>query len=363
MLDKNTGEKISNGKDHKNLEDGTIPVYGSGGIMRYANKSIYGKESVLIPRKGSIGNVFYVNSPFWTVDTIFYTIINCDKISPRFFYYFLKNSNLEELNFAGGVPSLTKTILDKILIPLPPLTIQQEIVNILDKFTQLEAELEAELEARKKQYEYYRNELLNFEGEEVEWKTLGDVGKICMCKRIMKNETSSTGDIPFFKIGTFGREPDAYISQEKYNEYRKAYSFPKKGDILINGLNLNYDFVSQRVACAPNDGIITSAYLVCRPRKGVFYNYYTYLFKAMDGMKLFHGMGSGIRLTLSFKELKKQMLPVPPLSEQQTIVSYITERTAKIDSLIEKLNKEIECIKEYKQRLISDVVTGQIKVS
>ena len=150
---------------------------------------------------------------------------------------------------------------------------------------------------------------------------------------------------------------------EEYRDTYIKYSLIKKGDILINGLNLNYDFVSQRVACAPNDGIITSAYLVCRPRKGVFYNYYTYLFKAMDGMKLFHGMGSGIRLTLSFKELKKQMLPVPPLSEQQTIVSYITERTAKIDSLIEKLNKEIECIKEYKQRLISDVVTGQIKVS
>ena len=150
---------------------------------------------------------------------------------------------------------------------------------------------------------------------------------------------------------------------EEYRDTYIKYSLIKKGDILINGLNLNYDFVSQRVACAPNDGIITSAYLVCRPRKGVYYNYYTYLFKAMDGMKLFHGMGSGIRLTLSFKELKKQMLTVPPLSEQQAIVSYITERTAKIDSLIEKLNKEIECIKEYKQRLISDVVTGQIKVS
>lgn len=152
-------------------------------------------------------------------------------------------------------------------------------------------------------------------------------------------------------------------NSEEYRETYVKYSLIKKGDILINGLNLNYDFVSQRVACAPNDGIITSAYLVCRPRKGVYYNYYTYLFKAMDGMKLFHGMGAGIRLTLSFKELKKQMLPVPPLSEQQAIVSYITERTAKIDSLIEKLNKEIECIKEYKQRLISDVVTGQIKVS
>lgn len=150
---------------------------------------------------------------------------------------------------------------------------------------------------------------------------------------------------------------------EEYRDVYVRYSLIKEGDILINGLNLNYDFVSQRVACAPADGIITSAYVVCRPRKNVNYNYYTLLFKAMDSMKLFHGMGSGIRLTLSFKELKKQLLPVPPIEEQHAIVSNITERTAKIDSLIEKLNKEIECVKEYKQRLISDVVTGQIKVS
>lgn len=150
---------------------------------------------------------------------------------------------------------------------------------------------------------------------------------------------------------------------EEYRDVYVRYSLIKEGDVLINGLNLNYDFVSQRVACAPADGIITSAYVVCRPRKNVNYNYYTLLFKAMDSMKLFHGMGSGIRLTLSFKELKKQLLPVPPIEEQHAIVSYITERTAKIDSLIEKLNKEIECVKEYKQRLVSDVVTGQIKVS
>jgi type I restriction enzyme S subunit len=68
--------RISNGKDHKQLADGDIPVYGSGGIMRYANQHIYDQESVLIPRKGSIGNIFYVNTPFWTVDTIFYTKIS-----------------------------------------------------------------------------------------------------------------------------------------------------------------------------------------------------------------------------------------------------------------------------------------------
>lgn len=149
---------------------------------------------------------------------------------------------------------------------------------------------------------------------------------------------------------------------EDYREVYVKYSKIKQGDILVNGLNLNYDFISQRVACAPSDGIITSAYVVCRPRKDVNCEYYTYLFKGMDSMKLFHGMGTGIRLTLSFKEMKKQILPIPPHSEQHDIVSYIKERSAKIDILTSKLQQEIESIKEYKQRLISDVVTGQIKV-
>lgn len=153
---------ISNGKDHKHLENGKIPVYGSGGIIRHASMFIYNKESVLIPRKGSIGNIFYVDIPFWAVDTIFYTKINSGTILPKFLYYYLLTLDLTKLNFAGGVPSLTKSILDKILIPIPPLPVQQEIVNILDKFTQLEEELNAELEARRKQYEFYRNMLLTF---------------------------------------------------------------------------------------------------------------------------------------------------------------------------------------------------------
>ncbi len=150
--------------------------------------------------------------------------------------------------------------------------------------------------------------------------------------------------------------------QPRKNLDAPKYSKIKQGDILVNGLNLNYDFISQRVACAPSDGIITSAYVVCRPRKDVYYEYYTYLFKSMDNMKLFHGMGTGIRLTLSFKEMKKQLLPIPPLSEQGAIVSYITDKTTKIDTLTSKLQQEIESIKEYKQRLISDVVTGQVNV-
>lgn len=276
--------------------------------------------------------------------------------------------------------SISRTILNSTKFILPPLTEQQAIVSYLDvKCSKLDTlvenkEKEISLLSEMKQriiadaVTRGLNPNVKFKRSNIPW--LPEIPEYWEEKRL---SSKFVGDVDVnkgfvykhafkFNYGELVPKNETGDSEEYRDTYIK-YSLIKKGDILINGLNLNYDFVSQRVACAPNDGIITSAYLVCRPRKGVYYNYYTYLFKAMDGMKLFHGMGSGIRLTLSFKELKKQMLTVPPLSEQQAIVSYITERTAKIDSLIEKLNKEIECIKEYKQRLISDVVTGQIKVS
>ena len=81
--------RIKNGKDHKSLGEGDIPVYGSGGVMRYVDNYVYDKPSVLIPRKGSLGNLFYVDVPFWNVDTIFYTEINESLACPKFLYYFL----------------------------------------------------------------------------------------------------------------------------------------------------------------------------------------------------------------------------------------------------------------------------------
>jgi type I restriction enzyme S subunit len=158
--------RIKNGKDHKTLGDGEFPVYGSGGIMRYADTYAYNKPSVLIPRKGSLGNLFFVDVPFWNVDTIFYTEIDEEQIRPKFLYYFLTTAGLGEMNQAGGVPSQTQSVLNELKIPVPPLEIQREIVKLLDTFTKLEAELkaelEAELEARRRQYQYYRDALLAF---------------------------------------------------------------------------------------------------------------------------------------------------------------------------------------------------------
>ena len=158
--------KIKNGKTYKDFGAGNIPVYGSGGIMTYVDRSSYDKPTVLIPRKGSLGNLFYLEEPFWNVDTIFYTEIDEEQVIPKFLYYFLKTAHLEDLNTAGGVPSLTQKVLNKVLIPVPSLAEQQRIVDILDRFDTLTSSLSeglpAELAARRSQYEYYRDQLLSF---------------------------------------------------------------------------------------------------------------------------------------------------------------------------------------------------------
>lgn len=157
---------IKNGKDWKKLGAGNIPVYGSGGVMQYVDTFSYDKPTVLIPRKGSITNIFYVESPFWNVDTIYYTEIDTDQISPKFFYYYMKTIDLMQLDTGSGRPSLTQAILNEIDVPLPSLTVQEGIVETLDKFdtltTSISEGLPREIELRQKQYEYYRDLLLSF---------------------------------------------------------------------------------------------------------------------------------------------------------------------------------------------------------
>lgn len=163
--------KLKNGKDWKKLNEGIIPVYGSGGPMEvYVNKFSYNKETVLIPRKGSIDNIFYLDKPFWNVDTIYYTEVDTKILNIKFFYYFMKNTDLSSLSINPTRPSLTQGIINKIRIIIPPIPVQEHIVSILDSFnkivTDINEGLPREIELRKKQYEYYRERLLDFKRED-----------------------------------------------------------------------------------------------------------------------------------------------------------------------------------------------------
>lgn len=123
--------EVRYGKDHKKLNEGKIPCYGSGGLMRYVNNQLYNKESILIPRKGSLNNIIYQDKPFWTVDTMFWSKIDEQKVFPKFLFYQLTLVDYTNLNVGSAVPSLTVSVINEIKINLPPLSEQRAIASVL----------------------------------------------------------------------------------------------------------------------------------------------------------------------------------------------------------------------------------------
>ena len=161
-----------------------------------------------------------------------------------------------------------------------------------------------------------------------------------------------------FKYGEIIQKPsNGRDLSDKDKELLSKYTVIEPGDVVVNGLNLNFDLKSLRIAIARENGIITSAYIVLRPRKGVNSEYYNYVLKALDFQKILHGMGEGIRLTLSYEELKKLNVPAPDAAIQAAIVSYLDEKCGEIDSLIGLQEHMIEKLKAYKQSFITEAVT------
>lgn len=141
--------QIKYGKDHKHLADGPFPLYGSGGIMRYVEKPLYSEASILIPRKGTLSNLFYLDKPFWSVDTMFYSIINKQLALPKYLYYTLKTFDLASLNVGSAVPSLTTEVLNDVLVSVPDINTQTAIAEILssiDDKIELNNKINQELE-------------------------------------------------------------------------------------------------------------------------------------------------------------------------------------------------------------------------
>jgi len=138
--------EIKYGKDHKKLQEGKIPCYGTGGIMRFVERAISEEESVLIPRKGSLNNIYYINEPFWTVDTLFWTKVNADFVNAKYLYYNLKIVDFASKDVGSAIPSLTTSLLKRLEITLPPLPEQKAIASIL---TAIDDKIELNLQINK----------------------------------------------------------------------------------------------------------------------------------------------------------------------------------------------------------------------
>lgn len=327
---KSLGEvlKIKNGKDYKGYKKGKVPVYGSGGIMTYIDTYVCNKPSVLIPRKGSLKNLYYLDEPFWTVDTIFWTDINTEIIRPKFVFHYLRTLNLEELNIAGGVPSLTQTVLNKISIPVPSLLEQERIVTVLDSLSletnQLTAALQKELQIHQKQYNFYRGELFKFEGKDVDWKPLVEIAEIGTGSR-NTNEAVTDGKYPFFVRSQIPRK----INEFEFDET----AIITAGDGV--GVGKVFHFVTEKYALHQRAYRIVVKNNKVSP-KFLFYYIKSNFSKYVEKNSVYASVTS-----LRKPMFEKYPVPVASLEEQERIIKIIDDLDFTTNSIIEEIQKEI----------------------
>lgn len=165
-----------------------------------------------------------------------------------------------------------------------------------------------------------------------------------------------------FTYGEIIPKKDFDADKEEYvAKTMLTYNLVQPGDIILNCLNLNYDFVTQRIGLVKDSGAITSAYIAmrCNTEK-LSSEYAAYFFKACDACKIFHTMGSGVRKTLTFTELQKKEIPLPPLPEQQRIADFLDTKCGILDRTIDAVSRQIEDLEKYKKALITKTVTKGI---
>lgn len=292
----------------------------------------------------------------------------------KFIYYYLfivddfckRNTNV------SGFASVDMDKLKKMPFPVPPIEVQEEIVRILDSFSDYAAELQAELQARKQQYEYYRNLLLTFNPSaygcgtddeqkdgvttwgghnyKIQWKKLGEIGNICMCKRILKHQTNTKSGIPFYKIGTFGKVADSYISEDLFMEYKKKYSFPQKGEILISASGT----IGRAVIYDGEDAYFQDSNIVWinNDESMVLNKYLYYFYQIVDW-----NVEGGTIKRLYNTNLSNTPIPIPPLELQEKIVAILDRFETLVNDLTNGLPAEIAAVKDqyeyYRNKLLT----------
>ncbi|WQY70555.1 restriction endonuclease subunit S [Helicobacter pylori] len=351
------------------LDYGEYPVM-NGGIHAsgYWNEYNTDYPKIIISQGGaSAGYVNYMTSKFWAGAHCYAIELNSEKLNYKFLYYFLKNSQtiLMKSQFGAGIPALNKADIETLTIPIPPLEIQQEIVKILDAFT----ELNTELKARKKQYQYYQNMLLDFNDinqnhkdakerlaqktypkrlktllhtlapKGVGFRKLGEVCEIIRGKRVTKKEILDKGKYPVVSggIGFMG-----YLNE--YNREENTITIAQYGTAgFVNWQNQKFWANDVCFSLIPNETLI-NRYLYY-----VLTNMQNYLYSISNR--------SAIPYSISSNNIMQITIPIPPLEIQQEIVTILDQFSALTTDLLAGIPAEIKARKKqyeyYREKLLT----------
>ncbi|WP_000339725.1 restriction endonuclease subunit S [Helicobacter pylori] len=333
----------------------------NGGIdfLGYTNKFNVSKNTIAISEGGTCGYVRFMKSDFWSGGHNYSLQKISNKVNNLCLYHILKSyeKDIMKLGVGSGLKNIQLKALKDFEIPLPPLNEQIAIANILsalDRYLYALRALILKKESVKKALSF---ELLSqrkrLKGFNQNWQRvrLGDIGKPCMCKRVMKHQTTRYGEIPFYKIGTFGNTADAFISKKLFLEYKTKYSFPKKGDILISasgtiGRAVIYDgkpayFQDSNIVWIDNDETLVKN---------------DFLFYAYSNIKWNTEHTTILRLYND--NFRNTLIPLPPLNEQIAIANILSN----VDSEIISLKNKKRQFENIKKALNHDLMSAKIRV-
>lgn len=377
---------INNGRDYKEyLDDELYPVMGSGGCFAYCSKYLYDGEAVLLGRKGTIDKPLYINGKFWAVDTMFYAT-PLKSLHCKFAYYLALTFPFNYYSTSTALPSMTQSDLGNNPVAIPPYVEQEIIALYLDKKC---GEIDKAVATQEKRVELLKELRQNIitqavtrginpnaplKDSGVEW--IGEVPEHwevdrlkTLCRTIRNGYVGPTRDlyvddgIPYIqsvhiKDGDilFERE-EYYVTKDWADKHPKIY----KGDIVV----VQTGDIGQ-IALVTNkfDKCNCHALIILSINNNVISSEYLSLYlRSHIGKELMLQTKTGALLPhLNSTQIGDTTTIVPPLSEQQEIVSYIESQTVRLDKSIEKAEHQIELLQELKQSIITEVVTGKRKV-
>ncbi|BEC44439.1 TPA: restriction endonuclease subunit S [Escherichia coli] len=347
MADIGTGS--SNRQDES--ENGIYPFYVRSKNILKSDTFEFDEVAIVIPGEGGIGDIFhYVEGKYALHQRAYRIRITTNAVDTKFLYYFMSSSFKQYIltkSVGATAISIRKPMLEGFKVPIPSpdnpeksLAIQSEIVRILDTFTALTAELTVELNMRKKQYNYYRDQLLSFKEGEVEWKALEEVSDIYdslhQTPQYSKNGLSMIR-VTDIKNGYIDLKNTLKVNDGIFSIFTKKY-LPQKNDLVMS-----------RVGSYGNVGIIPTDNSACMGQNTVVIHpyinnrYLFYILTSSIGQDFIEkNVGGGSQKTLSLKSIKSIPIPLTGESEQSKIVSILDKFDTLTNSITEGLPREIE---------------------
>ena len=378
--------KIKNGKDHKMLSNGKYPVLGSGGIMRYVDKFLYDKPSVLLPRKGTLDNIQYCDMPFWTVDTLYYTEVNTNLANPYYLYRYLSLLDLSNLDSGTGVPSMTFDNYYGLKIFLPNIERQTKIAQILqtlDKKITINRQINQNLEAMAKllyDYWFVQFDFPNEEGKpykssggEMVWneKLKRDIPASWKTKAIEDiadvyngatpstvNEQNYGGDIVWITPKDLSDQKQKFVYQGERNISQAGYNSCSTHLLPPNTILMSSRAPIGLLSIAKTELCTNQGFKSFVPQAE---NISTYLYYYLNiHIKQIEQLGTGT----TFKEVSREdVLKFPILKPSDAILDLWEERVSALNNKQFEIQKENEYLTKQRDELLPLLMNGQVSVN